>query len=207
MKDRTFKRIIGSDNPLETARVILAPYNMQLVNNKIKTCDLCNNNCEKNFSYGNPNADILIVCDYATDIPKHKKFFDEVMKFCHLTENDVFVTHAVNCICKRSDGNYRLPSYTELTNCKEYTDFVIDFVKPLVIISMGAATLNQFTPDHVNLLDNIEKNTCYKGTHTIITYSVRDIFNFDKLRENTEEKVDHIIKSFNKAKEFVENRR
>lgn len=206
MKDRTFRSIIGSDNPLETARVLLAPYNMQRLNDKISACNLCDNNCKKNLSVGNPNADILIISDYATDIQEYKNLFNEILSYSSLDKNDIFFTQAVNCICKRNDRNNRLPSYTELKNCKQYTDYAIEFVKPKVIISMGATALNQFTPDHVNILENIDKTTYYKGIYTLITYSVRDIFNFAKINEPTEDKIDEIIKTFEKAKNYVNSK-
>ena len=50
MKDRTFKAIIGSDNPLETARVLLAPYNMQTLNTKVNACTLCSSKNNKEMS-------------------------------------------------------------------------------------------------------------------------------------------------------------
>ena len=192
MKDRTFKAIIGSDNPLETARVLLAPYNMQTLNTKVSKCTLCNDKNKRDMSYGNPNAHILIITDYATDMQDHKKLFKEILDYSKIDQSDIFITSAVKCICKRSDGNY--------------TDFTIDFVKPDVIISMGATALNQYTPDNVNILENIDKYTCYKGIHTLITYSVRDIFNFSKLNEPTDDKIDSIINTFNKAQDYVNNK-
>ena len=206
MKDRTFKAIIGSDNPLETARVMLAPYNMQVLNTKIKTCTLCSSTNNKEISYGNPNANILIITDYATDIQEYKDLFKDLLNRSNIVQSDIFITPSVRCICKRSDNEYRLPSYTELKNCKQYTDFTIDFVKPDVIISMGATALNQFIPDNVNFLENVNKDTYYKGIFTLITYSVRDIFNFNKLNEPTYDKIDHIINILNKAQKYVNNK-
>ena len=206
MKDRTFKAIIGSDNPLETARVMLAPYNMQVLNTKINTCTLCSSTNNKEISYGNPNANILIITDYATDIQEYKDLFKDLLNRSNIVQSDIFITSSVRCICKRSDNKYRLPSYTELKNCKQYTDFTIDFVKPDVIISMGATALNQFIPDNVNFLENVNKDTYYKGIFTLITYSVRDIFNFNKLNEPTDDKIDHIINILNKAQKYVNNK-
>ena len=206
MKDRTFKAIIGSDNPLETARVLLAPYNMQTLNTKVNACTLCSNKNSKEMSYGNPNANILIITDYATDIQEYKNLFKDLLNKSNIIQSDIFITPSVRCICKRSDNEYRLPSYTELKNCKQYTDFTIDFVKPDVIISMGATALNQFIPDNVNFLENVEKDTYYKGIFTLITYSVRDIFNFRKLNEPTDDKIDHIINILNKAQAYVNNK-
>ena len=206
MKDRTFKAIIGSDNPLETARVLLAPYNMQTLNTKVNTCTLCSSTNNKEISYGNPNANILIITDYATDIQEYKDLFKDLLNKSNIVQSDIFITSSVRCICKRSDNKYRLPSYTELKNCKQYTDFTIDFVKPDVIISMGATALNQFIPDNVNFLENVEKDTYYKGIFTLITYSVRDIFNFSKLNEPTDDKIDHIINILNKAQKYVDNK-
>ena len=207
MNDRTFKSIIGSDNPLETARVILAPYNHKKVNDLISNCMLCNNNCEKQLTYGNSNANILIISDSATDIPEYANYFKFLLDESNIDQNDIFVVNAVNCVCKRSDGNERIPTFKELSNCKRYSEFVIDFVKPKVIISMGATALNQFTPDNVNILENINKNTCYKGIHTIITYSVRDLFNFVDFDEPIDDKINEVIESFNKAQQFINNRR
>lgn len=206
MKDRTFKAIIGSDNPLETARVMLAPYNMQVLNTKINTCTLCSSTNNKEISYGNPNANILIITDYATDIQEYKDLFKDLLNRSNIVQSDIFITSSVRCICKRSDNKYRLPSYTELKNCKQYTDFTIDFVKPDVIISMGATALNQFIPDNVNFLENVNKDTYYKGIFTLITYSVRDIFNFNKLNEPTDDKIDHIVNILNKAQKYVNNK-
>ena len=206
MKDRTFKAIIGSDNPLETARVMLAPYNMQVLNTKINTCTLCSSTNNKEISYGNPNANILIITDYATDIQEYKDLFKNLLNRSNIVQSDIFITSSVRCICKRSDSEYRLPSYTELKNCKQYTDFTIDFVKPDVIISMGATALNQFIPDNVNFLENVNKDTYYKGIFTLITYSVRDIFNFNKLNEPTDDKIDHIVNILNKAQKYVNNK-
>ena len=206
MKDRTFKAIIGSDNPLETARVMLAPYNMQVLNTKINTCTLCSSTNNKEISYGNPNANILIITDYATDIQEYKDLFKDLLNRSNIVQSDIFITSSVRCICKRSDNKYRLPSYTELKNCKQYTDFTIDFVKPDVIISMGATALNQFIPDNVNFLENVDKDTYYKGIFTLITYSVRDIFNFNKLNEPIDDKIDHIVNILNKAQKYVNNK-
>ena len=206
MKDRTFKAIRASDNPLETARVMLAPYNMQVLNTKINTCTLCSSTNNKEISYGNPNANILIITDDATDIQEYKDLFKDLLNRSNIVQSDIFITSSVRCICKRSDNKYRLPSYTELKNCKQYTDFTIDFVKPDVIISMGATALNQFIPDNVNFLENVNKDTYYKGIFTLITYSVRDIFNFNKLNEPTDDKIDYIINILNKAQKYVNNK-
>ena len=100
MKDRTFKAIIGSDNPLETARVLLAPYNMQTLNTKVNACTLCSNKNNKEMSYGNPNANILIITDYATDIQEYKNLFKDLLNRSNIVQSDIFVTPSVRCICR-----------------------------------------------------------------------------------------------------------
>ena len=104
MKDRTFKAIIGSDNPLETARVLLAPYNMQTLNTKVNKCTLCNDKNKRDMSYGNPNAHILIITDYATDIQEYKNLFKDLLNRSNIVQSDIFITPSVRCICKRSDN-------------------------------------------------------------------------------------------------------
>ena len=107
MKDRTFKSIIGSDNPLETARVMLAPYNHQKVNDYIDNCTLCKNNCKKQNSYGNSNANILIINDNATNDKDILEYFENYGVFeCVNGEYrnlDTYVASATNVyrICKK----------------------------------------------------------------------------------------------------------
>ena len=80
MKDRTFKAIIGSDNPLETARVLLAPYNMQTLNTKVSKCTLCNDKNKRDMSYGNPNAHILIMLQICKTIKSYLKKYLIILK-------------------------------------------------------------------------------------------------------------------------------
>lgn len=202
-----FKKIQKSGNPLETARLLLAPLCKKKTNNYIKNCALCStNHKDRDISYGNPNANILIISDYATDIQEYKDYFKSLLNDSEIDQKDLFFINSVNCVCKRSDGAYRMPSLEEMTKCKRYAKYCIEFVKPRIIISMGATTLNQFTPDNVNIIEHIDNATSYMGIKTLITYSIRDLYNFSELDTENEldNKVNKVVDTFNKAQRYID---
>ena len=63
-----FKKL-NLDNPLEFARRILAPLCKDKLSEHITNCKECRTckNCDKKLPWGNPDANILIINDNATD--------------------------------------------------------------------------------------------------------------------------------------------
>lgn len=203
-----FNEIKRSGNPLETARIMLASTCKQKVDSYISNCTLCSTvHKNKQITYGNCNANIMIISDYATDIKEYKEYFKQLLNNSNIDQKDIFIINAVNCICKRSDGKNRMPTIEELTKCKNYTKYCIEFVKPRIIISMGATTLNQFVPDNVNIIEHIDNSTSYCGIKTLVTYSIRDIYNFSEIDsdEELDKKINTIIETFNKAQNYINN--
>ena len=198
----------SSDNPLETARQLVAPICKDKLNDHILNCNECEfMHSGKNICYGNPNANILIIAGNATDSQEEQDYFNSIIDNSSINKNDIFVIHSVNCICKRKSGDdliNRDPSLAELNNCSHFIKYAIQFIRPRIIISMGATALNQFYPQY-KFLDYIGKTLNYDGIKAIITYSVNDLFILSERidSEKVEELVYQTIESFNEAQNYM----
>lgn len=174
----TYKQL-NIDNPLEHARVLLAPLCLTKTQELISTCNSCST-CSNNkqLPYGNSNANIVIINDNASSNQEYLSYLYELLEIAEIDIKDILIINAVSCICTRSSSNKpRLPSREEAINCKDYVEHILDFVKPRMIISMGATALNQFMPN-TKLIEEINITTnFYSNIKTFITYSIKDIFN------------------------------
>lgn len=198
----------SSDNPLETARQLVAPICKDKLNNHIINCNECDFlHSGKNICYGNPNANILIIAGNATDIKEEQDYLESIIDNSSINKSDIFVVHSVNCICKRKSGDSlvsRDPALAELNNCLPFVKYAIQFVRPRIIISMGATALNQFYPQY-KFLDYIGETVSYDGIKAIITYSVNDLFILSERidSEKVEELVYQTIDSFSEAQNYI----
>lgn len=200
----------NSDNPLESARKLLAPACMNKLNQYIIDCNDCKTctNSKRILARGNPDANILIIAGNATNKEDVNDFFDELLDYSDINKNDVFIIHSVSCVCTRNDKGEeveRLSSINESKNCKYFTDYVLQFVRPRIIVSMGATALNQYLPNSI-LKEYIGKIVNFNGIPAIITYSASDLFllaeyidedELQKLTDNTVEYLDMAQKYIN----------
>lgn len=207
-----YEILVNSSNPLETARKIVAPFCKDRLNEYITNCEDCKT-CSKDkvLASGNPDANILIIADNATDKEEVNNFFNELLNYSTIDKKDIFIIHSVSCICKRKDKDTyveRIPSIEEAKNCKYFIDYVIQFVRPRIIISMGATALNQYVPNS-NLIQNIDKVHKYNGIPAIITYSSNDLFTLSeyKTEEESEELVNKVIEAFDKAQKYINDKK
>lgn len=198
----------SSDNPLETARQLVAPICKDKLNNHILNCNECDfMHSGKNVCHGNPDANILIIAGNATDSQEEQEYLESIIDNSSINKNDIFIIHSVNCICTRKSSNdiiSRDPTLTEVNNCSYFIKYAIQFVRPRIIISMGATALNQFFPQY-KFLDYIGKTLYYDGIKTIITYSVNDLFILNERMDPSkiEELVYQTIESFNEAQNYM----
>ena len=103
-----------------------------------------------------------------------------------IDKNDVFIIHSVSCVCTRNDKGEeveRLSSINESKNCKYFTDYVLQFVRPRIIVSMGATALNQYLPNSI-LKEYIGKIVNFNGkgphpkTQIITLKTVKELYPF-----------------------------
>lgn len=174
-----FKRL-DLDNPLEFARKILAPLCKKKLEEHIIACEDCKTcrNCNKKLPMGNPDANILIINDNATDNEEVNDYTMNILETAGLDLKDVYMINSVSCILKREFNNesiIRLPNRQELKNCKYFVDYAIDFVKPRVIILMGATSLSMYRNDLT--LEEIKGQYIeVNGVKAIVTHSAKDLF-------------------------------
>lgn len=205
--------LANSDNPLESARKMLAPACMNKLNEHIINCNDCKTckNSKKVLAKGNPDANILIIAGNATGREDVNDFFQELLDYSEIDKDDIFIIHSVSCICTRNNRGKeveRLSSTNESTNCKYFLDYVLQFVRPRIIVSMGATALNQYIPDSA-LNKNIGKTVKFNGIPAIITYSANDLFLLADIleEEDLQEQTDNVISTLNKAQEYINNKR
>ena len=181
---------VNPDNPLEYCRKIVAPFAINKLNNIISTCTHC-----KTASYchrlgsGNPDANILIITDNATNNDSAYEYLDSLIEQSGIDKNDIYTMNAVSCVNTRGHGDnsiVRAPSFDELNNCKLYVDHAIDIIRPRAIILMGASSLNMFTKAIFN--NEISNWIKVKDIPAMVTYSPQDIYSF--MEYMTEEELD-----------------
>lgn len=203
-----YNQLILSDNPLESARILLAPNCMEKLKMHINNCKCCGYNYNKKNCYGNPNANIFIINDIATDDMQINDFFYKYLKTSNIDFNDVFIINSVSCICKIKEANeliLRIPTSKEIKSCKTFIDYAIDFVKPRIIISMGEISFNQYY-DNEKFSDEIINNTFNMyNTLTYLTYSINDVFDcvMDNNPQKANEYAKHIIDTFKMAQYVI----
>jgi len=59
-----------------------------------------------------------------------------------LTRADLFITNAVLCNPRRASGANRPPTRTEIANCSDFLRRQLEAVAPLVIVTLGAVSLD-----------------------------------------------------------------
>lgn len=199
--------ILNTDNPLEVFRTLHSELLVEKLNNLIKDCNDCGTCYKKQFYYGNPNANILIINDNATDDQDIIDYFNTLIEMSEIDNNDIFIVNAVSCITTRKDKDVyiqRIPSKKECNNCKHFLNQAIKVVSPRIIVSLGATALNQFIPGS-NLLDYINTKQVFNGVPTLINYSVKDLFDLTKYKSESEiEEISYsILCTLNEAAKYI----
>lgn len=205
-----FKKL-DLDNPLEFARTILAPLCKEKLNNNIVNCGDCKSCCdfERKKAIGNPNANILIINDNATDNKEVDDYMMDIIEAAGLSLKDIFIINSISCILKRDfhgEEIIRNATHKESKNCKYFIDHAIDFVKPRVIIIMGASGLSMYNKD-VTLEQVAGTYIEVKGIKTMVTYSAKGLFTM--LENMGEEEVNQIAETVlshvSNAAQYVNN--
>ena len=215
MKERILKLIrkLDPSNPLEFTRELVAPLCKDKLNQLILECNDCKTckNYEKKIAIGNPNANYLIINDNATDNEAINDYLNSILEAAEIPLNDVFIINSVSCILKKTfhdEEIIRLPNRNEANNCKYFVKYAIDFVKPRIIICMGATSLAIFKND-VTIEDIKGQFIDINGFKAIVTHSAKDVFTMAEFYTEDEinEYANNIVEDLIKAKEYVDSLR
>lgn len=212
MKERILKLIrkLDPSNPLEFTRELVAPLCKDKLNQLILECNDCKTckNYEKKIAIGNPNANYLIINDNATDNEAINDYLNSILEAAEIPLNDVFIINSVSCILKKTfhdEEIIRLPNRNEVNNCKHFVNYAIDFVKPRVIICMGATSLAMYRND-VTIDDVKGQFIEINGIKTLVTHSCKDLFvmleNYEQ--EEVDKVADNVLQDVISAKRYIE---
>lgn len=201
--------ILNTDNPLEAFRILHGDLLVNKLNLLIKDCGDCCTNYQKQYYYGNSNANILIINDNATNDKDIIDYFNTLLEMSEINTDDIFVVNSVSCVTTRKDKGIeiqRIPSKKECNNCKCFINQAIKIVNPRIIISLGATALNQFIPGS-NLLEYINTKQVFNGIPTLINYSVKDLFDLTayKTEDEIQEISCSILETFNEAAKYIQS--
>lgn len=201
--------ILNTDNPLEAFRILHGDLLVDKLNLLIKDCGDCCTNYQKQYYYGNSNANILIINDNATNDKDIIEYFNTLLEMSEIDTDDIFVVNSVSCVTTRIDKGIeiqRIPSKKECNNCKCFINQAIKIVNPRIIISLGATALNQFIPGS-NLLEYIKTRQVFNGIPTLINYSVKDLFDLTayKTEDEIQEISCSILETFNEAAKYIQS--
>lgn len=201
--------ILNTDNPLEAFRILHGDLLVDKLNLLIKDCGDCCTNYQKQYYYGNSNANILIINDNATNDKDIIDYFNTLLEMSEINTDDIFIVNSVSCVTTRKDKGIeiqRIPSKKECNNCKCFINQAIKIVNPRIIISLGATALNQFIPGS-NLLEYIKTRQVFNGIPTLINYSVKDLFDLTayKTEDEIQEISCSILETFNEAAKYIQS--
>ena len=201
--------ILNTDNPLEAFRILHGDLLVNKLNLLIKDCGDCCTNYQKQYYYGNSNANILIINDNATNDKDIIDYFNTLLEMSEINTDDIFIVNSVSCETTRKDKGIeiqRIPSKKECNNCKCFINQAIKIVNPRIIISLGATALNQFIPGS-NLLEYINTKQVFNGIPTLINYSVKDLFDLTayKTEDEIQEISCSILETFNEAAKYIQS--
>lgn len=97
-----------------------------------------------------------------TEIPFHGdvagRNFEEFLEFAGIDRSDIFVTNAVLCNPRDSQGNNSTPNTVEIDACSHFLRRQIELVDPDIIISLGVTALRALAviePHNLSLSKNV----------------------------------------------------
>jgi uracil-DNA glycosylase family 4 len=123
---------------------------------RVQSCRLCARMCESarvlSWANGDPLAPMMFIGEAPgrlgadrTAIPFHGDKagdnFERLIELAGLTRSQIFVTNAVLCNPRDALGNNSSPSPDEIVNCARHLKSQIEFIRPAMVMTLGAIAL------------------------------------------------------------------
>lgn len=112
-----------------------------------------------------------------TGVPFHGdvagRNFELLLASSGMSRNEVFVTNAVACNPRKSDGTNDTPSSQEIRNCADHLRTQIEIVQPAVVASLGARALEALAhiePHGLTLSDDVRTSHRWFGRILVPLY-------------------------------------
>ena len=141
--------------------------------NNVKSCELCPRMASSqrilSRASGPVSAKIMFIAEAPgrlgadqSAIPLHGDKtghnFEALLKFANLDRSELFITNAVLCNPRDTDGNNSTPIKSEIFNCTKFLKSQIDLINPEIIVTLGATALhalNLIEPHSLSLKINV----------------------------------------------------
>lgn len=185
---------------------------------KNKACTKCDlrGKCNQVVTGQGPsNAHIMVVGEAPGEdedlmdspfIGRAGKQLDEILKAAKIDRASIYVTNAVKCRPHEQTGRFtknRPPTPEEVSICKGWLWQEIKSIKPKAIVTLGKTpTALLLSLPHTFTLSKIEgKEFHVTYTDAVIVPTYHPSF----LMQHGREKVQEVVSTFNKVREYVEN--
>ena len=135
------------------------PHTLEELVKQIQTCHLCDLSKSRRQSmpgFGSSNARVVILDYMVSQVQDANNDYysgrsgeslkNMIEKVIGLSIEDVYLTHVIKC--KPLQSNH--PSSSEVQSCKQYLQAQLDFIKPNVIVTLGADAYQALTDDSDN---------------------------------------------------------
>ena len=119
---------------------------------------------------GRLGADIYGIPLYGDQTGKN---FDELILAAGINRNSIFITNAILCNPRNSNGNNDTPNFSELRNCADHLRETLEVIKPKFIISLGSVALKSLQIIHnhdIKLSENVGMLHSWNGYHVFPLY-------------------------------------
>jgi uracil-DNA glycosylase family 4 len=123
----------------------------------IKECNLCERFCFRNKVFskynGNIESKIIFIAEAPGRLGADKTLmplygdrtgdnFENLISNIRWSRDEIFITNAVLCNPRKTDGNNDRPTVEEFENCSAYLEMTINLIRPDLIVTLGVSALN-----------------------------------------------------------------
>lgn len=171
------------NNPITYVSNIVRPLAVERLNEAIETCSSCPiaNNCVKTKVSGNPNASVLILGEapsvsdnsgIAFQCDEQSNKMIKALQRVNANFEELAFMNSIACFPCTETGEKRTPTVKERKECKPFVDYLVDTIRPVLIIASGGIAINNLNEDiGKQKVTNIRgKVFYYRGIPVMPTY-------------------------------------
>jgi len=169
---------------------------------KCHLCDLSKSRKQSMVGFGNPQADVMIIDFYVSEMQNMnndyfvgrsgeilKNMVENVLK---LSISEIYYTHEVKC----KPLNSSIPSSSEYNSCKNYLFAQIKLVQPKVIVTLGEESYKYLVDDAEDFQKVRGHDIDFLATKLVPIYHPLHLLRNPELKKVT-------LKDLNKIKSFL----
>lgn len=132
-------------------------FELQNIRTQIEKCTLCQIHSSKNKTVpgeGNSTPEIMLIGEAPGKnedlqgkpfVGAAGKILDQLLSSIKLSRDQVFITNMIKC----RPPNNRDPLDQEISNCANFLNEQIHFLKPKMIVTLGRYSFSKFLPDRL----------------------------------------------------------